>query len=58
MRKLTGEWYLRKRFFGGYDVYVEVESGFFPITIFYRKIREGEEFEIYRLTNEKIKRNK
>ena len=42
MEQLTGEWYLKKRLFGGYDVYVELESGFFPITTYYRKIKEGE----------------
>lgn len=42
MSELTGKWYLRKRFFGGYDIYVELESGFFPITKYYRKIKEGE----------------
>lgn len=51
MSELTGKWYLRKRFFGGYDVYVELESGFFPITKYYRKIKAGEEIEIYNLNN-------
>ena len=25
IRELTGKWFLKKRFFGGYDVFVEVE---------------------------------
>ena len=47
--KLTGKWYLRKRFFGGYDVYVEVERTFYPFSKSYRKIRADEEGKIYNL---------
>ena len=50
MAELTGKWYLRKRFFGGYDVYVEVKKFDYPIP-YYRKIKAGEEIEIYNLNN-------
>jgi len=49
--ELTGKWYLRKRFFGGYDVYVEVKRAFYPFSKSYRKIKDGEEIEIYDLNN-------
>ena len=47
MEELTGNWYLKKRFFGGYDVYVEVEGKFFPYSKSYRKMRGR--YELYRL---------
>ena len=50
MEELTGEWYLNKRFFGGYDVYVEVKRISFPHK-FYRKMKQGEDIEIYKLNN-------
>ena len=48
--ELTGKWYLRKRFFGGYDVYVEVKKFDYPIP-YYRKIKAEEEIELYKLNN-------
>tara|TARA_R100001198_G_C5159243_1_gene165104 strand:- start:479 stop:643 length:165 start_codon:yes stop_codon:yes gene_type:complete len=51
MEKLTGKWHLKKRFFGGYDVYVQVRKfGIHPIQ-YYRKIKDGEEYELYDLNN-------
>ena len=44
MTELTGKWYLRKRFFGGYNVYVEVKRTFYPFSKSYRKIKDEEEF--------------
>ena len=52
MEELTGEWHLRERFFGGYDVYVEVKRYSYP-TKHYRKMRAGEEIQIYNLNNKK-----
>jgi len=46
--ELTGKWYLNKRFFGGYDVYVEVKRFGYP-TKHYRKIKAGEEFILDRI---------
>ena len=46
--ELTGKWYLNKRFFGGYDVYVEVKKFDYPIP-YYRKIKAGEEFILDRI---------
>jgi len=50
MEELTGEWYLRERFFGGYDVYVQVKRLSDPFGYF-RKMRAGEEIQIYNLNN-------
>jgi len=53
MEELTGQWYLRENFFGGYGVYVQVKriSDPFP---YFRKIKKGEEIELYKINN-KIK---
>ena len=48
MEELTGEWHLREKFFGGYDVYVEVRRLSDPFGYF-RKMRAGEEIQIYNL---------
>ncbi len=53
MEELTGEWYLNKRFFGGYDVYVQVKRLSDPFGYF-RKMRAGEEIELYKLKNKQI----
>jgi hypothetical protein len=45
MRKLTGKFYLKKRFWGGYDVFIEIESQIMcefnfdwsPVKIYYVK---------------------
>ena len=50
MAELTGKWYLRERFLGGYDIYVEVTKFDYPIK-YYRKIKRGEEIELYNLNN-------
>ena len=50
MEELTGDWYLREKFFGGYDVYVEVKRFGYP-TKHYRKIKAGEEFILDRINN-------
>ena len=50
MEELTGDWYLRERFFGGYDIYVEVKRYGYP-TKHYRKMKAGEEIKIYNLSN-------
>ena len=60
MEELTGYWYLREKFFGGYDVYVEVKRFGYP-TKHYRKIKAGEEFILDRINYKNkqicIKRN-
>ena len=48
MEELTGNWYLKKRFFGGYDVYVEVERIGYP-TSYFRKIKGR--YELYIINN-------
>ena len=50
MEELTGQWYLRENFFGGYGVYVQVKSISDPFPYF-RKIKKGEEIELYKLNN-------
>ena len=50
LARLTGKWYLKKRFFGGYDVYVQIRKYDYPVE-YYRRIRDGEEYEIYKLNN-------